>query len=137
MRFAKNVRHSTRAVAMTGHVSGDRRLTYDSLQPEQFAMDPRRAPEGSSATSSEAGTHVSRDTREMRRRLFHVQTNRKPRRCQPTTVSGLTMTSAVRRAVQTRDNHTESQRSAVRSRSGRDRCRRCTWGGVRRVRRVR
>jgi len=53
----------------------------------------------------------------VRRRLFHVQTRRKPRRCQARTVSGLTMTSAVRQLFQTRASHTHRRRSADVSRS--------------------
>jgi hypothetical protein len=41
--------------------------------------------------------------RPARRRLFHVQNRRKPRRCQATTVAGWTMTSVVRHLVQTRE----------------------------------
>ena len=39
--------------------------------------------------------------RPTRRRLFHVQKSRKPRRCQARTVSGLTMTTAARHSFQT------------------------------------
>ena len=39
----------------------------------------------------------------MRRRLLHVQNKRKPWRCQAMTVSGFTMTSAVRHALNERD----------------------------------
>ena len=67
--------------------------------------------------------------RPVRRRLFHVQNNRKPRRCQAMTVSGWTMTSAVRHPVQTRDSQTQSHRSAFasRNRRGRVRCSTCSW----------
>jgi hypothetical protein len=50
---------------------------------EQLAVDPRCSPRaGSSATSSESGRAAS---------TALPQTNRTPRRCQPTTVSGLTI----------------------------------------------
>ena len=59
----------------------------------------------------------------VRRRLFHVQNNRKPRRCHAMTVSGWTITSAVRQSFQNRNSHTHSRRSArvSRSRGGRAR----------------
>jgi hypothetical protein len=49
--------------------------------------------------------------RPMRCRLFQAHHSRKPRRCQAMTVSGLRMTSAVRRSVQMRESRTQSQRS--------------------------
>ena len=57
--------------------------------------------------------------RPVRRRLFHVQSRRKPRRCQAMTVSGLTMTSAVRQLFQTPVSHTHRSRSAAVSRTRR------------------
>jgi hypothetical protein len=67
--------------------------------------------------------------RPVRRRLFQVQSNRKPRRCHAMTVSGLTMTSAVRHSVQMRDSQTQSHRSAFarRTRRGLVRCSTCSW----------
>ena len=46
--------------------------------------------------------------RPMRRRLLQVHHSRKPRRCQAMTVSGLTMTSAVRHLVQRREHDPEA-----------------------------
>jgi len=46
------------------------------------------------------------------RRTFQVQNNRKPLRCQATTVSGLTMTRADRQSAQAADNHAQKTRSA-------------------------
>jgi len=48
-----------------------------------------------------------------RRRLFHVQNRRKPRRCQARTVSGLTMRSDDRQSFPTRESQTHRKRSAV------------------------
>ena len=59
------------------------------------------------------------------RRLFHVQNSRNPVRCQATTVSGFTMTRAVRQPRQTCDNHAQSHRSALARRRRRD-CERCS-----------
>ena len=55
--------------------------------------------------------------------------SRKPRRCQAMTVSGFTMTSAVRHSVQTRKRTTQNHRSALvrGSRRGRVRCSTCSW----------
>jgi hypothetical protein len=50
--------------------------------------------------------------RPMRRRLFQAHHSWKPWRCQAMTVSGLTMTSAVRHSVQMPASHIQSQRSA-------------------------
>jgi hypothetical protein len=68
-----------------------------------------------------------------RRRLFQAQTRRKPRRCHARIVSGFTMTT-IRQSRHTRDNHTQSTRSAGvrRTRRGRDRSR--TWSWCRRAR---
>lgn len=51
--------------------------------------------------------------RPVRRRLFHVQNRRKPWRCQASTVSDLTMTSAARHSLHLRDSQTQRTRSAV------------------------
>jgi hypothetical protein len=69
------------------------------------------------------------DGRPSRRRLFHVHHSRKPRRCQAMTVSGFTMTSAVRHPAQTRASMTQSQRSVFASwtRRGRVRCSTSSW----------
>jgi hypothetical protein len=66
--------------------------------------------------------------RPWRRRLFHVQNKRKPWRCQATTVSGFTITTAVRQSSHARDSHAQSHRSALarRSRRGLDRCSTCS-----------
>jgi hypothetical protein len=65
----------------------------------------------------------------VRRRLFHVQNNRRPWRCHAMTVSGLTITTAVRQPAHVRDNHAQSHRSALarRSRRGWDRWSTCSW----------
>src|SRR5215510_1133573 len=46
------------------------------------------------------------------RRTFQVQNNRKPLRCQPMTVSGLTMTKEDRQSLQTSQNQAHRSRSA-------------------------
>jgi hypothetical protein len=61
--------------------------------------------------------------RPMRFRLFQVHHSRKLRRCQAMTVSGLTITSAVRQPVQLPASHLQSQRSAFVSRNRRRRVR--------------
>jgi hypothetical protein len=65
--------------------------------------------------------------RPTRCRLFQVQKSRKPRRCQARTVSGLTMTRAVRHPFQRLDSQTHSILSACvsRRRCGRERL--MTW----------
>src|SRR5712691_10541358 len=57
---------------------------------------------------------ISRDTVALPafpRRPFHVQNNRNPLRCQAITVSGLTMTSADRQSLHTRESQAHSIRS--------------------------
>jgi hypothetical protein len=49
-------------------------------------------------------------------RLFRLQYGRNPRRCQPTTVSGLTRSKDFRQFRQIRESQTQKQQSAVRSR---------------------
>jgi hypothetical protein len=68
-----------------------------------FASDMRRI---------SARTSGGTDVRPIRRRLFQLQNERKARRCQAITVSGLTMTSVVRHPFQTRHSHTHIRRSA-------------------------
>src|SRR5215831_15141772 len=46
------------------------------------------------------------------RRIFQVQNNRKPLRCQPMTVSGLTMTNEDRQSLQASHNQAQKSRSA-------------------------
>src|ERR1700693_2084633 len=46
-------------------------------------------------------------------RIFQVQNNRKPFRCQAMTVLGLTMTSADLQSAQAPDNHAQKTRSAM------------------------
>ena len=67
--------------------------------------------------------------RPMRRRLFQAHHRWKPRRCHAMTVSGLTMTSAVRHSVQMPESRIQSQRSTFvsRNRRGRVRCSTCSW----------
>src|SRR5882724_806774 len=61
-------------------------------------------------------------------RTFHVQYQRKPRRCQSMTVSGLTITSEDLHRHQERDNQTHKRRSADFSLGfGIFRCRTVTW----------
>jgi hypothetical protein len=60
-----------------------------------------------------AWTSAGTAGRPVRRRLFQVQNRRKPRRCQATTVSGFTRTSAARQSGQIRENQTQSSRSAA------------------------
>jgi hypothetical protein len=82
---------------------------------------------------------VRRHGRSMRRRLFQAHHNRKPRRCQAMTVSGLTITSAVRHPVQMRESRPQSQRSVFASRNrrghvgGSDECLRTTMDNQRRA----
>lgn len=52
-------------------------------------------------------TSFKTDRRPCGRRLFQLQYSRNPLRCQAITVSGLTMTSAVRRSFQSRESQTQ------------------------------
>src|SRR5262249_47924606 len=63
------------------------------------------------------------------RRLFRVQNRRKPLRCQSMTVSGLTITTAVRHASHTWQSQIQRSRSVrvSRTRRGRDRSRTWSW----------
>jgi hypothetical protein len=102
-------------LSMADHVSRDRRLAdgNPSLSNSPWIRGAPQSGFVCDIVRIKARTSVETRGRPMRRRLFHVQNNLMARRCQPTTVCGLTMTSAVRHAVQTRDNHpTQSQRSA-------------------------
>ena len=69
------------------------------------------------------------DGRPLRRRLFQAHHRRKPRRCQAMTVSGSTITSAVRHPCPDARESAQSHRSvcASRNRPGRVRWSTCSW----------
>jgi hypothetical protein len=95
--------------------------TVDS-QLLQLAMNPQRSPEGirGRELTDEAPIVGRHAWRPVRRRFFQVQERRNPRRCQATTVSGLTMYTADRQPRQARESHAHSIRSAdVKRRCGR------------------
>ena len=90
--LVRKVRHVGEAVGMPSHKLRDGRLTHADPQLLQFPVDPRRTPERIRGRQLGIRGHVSGHAgRPVRRRLFQVQNRRKPRRCQATTVSGLTM----------------------------------------------
>ena len=70
--------------------------------------------------------------RPVRWRLFHAQNRRNPRRCQASTVSGLTRTSADRHSIHACDSQAQSSRSTAvrRSRGDRERFRTATCHSV-------
>jgi hypothetical protein len=93
-------------------------------------MNPRRAPTWVRLRHrANQRTNVSGYSGRPRRRLFQAHQSRKPRRCQAITVSGLTITSAVRHPVRAREIPTQSHRSTFvsRNRRGRVRCSTCSW----------
>ena len=105
-------------LATADHVFRDGGLTDVDPEFQQFAMDPGRPTAGSLRHRPNQRPDVGRHGRSPdAARLFQLQHSRKPRRCQAMTVSGLTMTSAVRHPVQTRDSQTQSKRSALASRT--------------------
>ena len=103
------------ALSPPWHVFGDRRLTDRDPKLQQLPMDARRAPQRvrDRHLTNQRTVFAATVGRPPRRRLFHVQSNRKPRRCHASTVAGVTRTSAGRHPLQTRDNHAHSTRSAV------------------------
>jgi len=118
-------------LAPAPHVSRDRRLTDVEPEFQQFAMNPRRPPTRVRPAIARISVRTSAGTvgRPIRRRLFQAHHSRKPRRCQAMTVSGLTMTNAVRHPVEMRESRLQSQRSAFasRNRRGRVRCSTYSW----------
>ena len=89
-------------------------------------------PTGDSPWTAPGSEHARRAVREggpVRCRLFQVQNSRKPRRCDVTTVSGVTMCTAVRQPRQACANHAHRRRSTnVRRRRGRrDRLMTASW----------
>jgi hypothetical protein len=113
------------------HVLGDGRLRELDSEFEDFSMNPRSSPKRTllmlritSRTSLGIEGLPARPCR-----LFQVQKNRKPLRCQATTVSGFTRTRAERQSGQTCDSHVQKSRSEGRSlgRLGTERLRTLTW----------
>ena len=107
---------------MPSHVPGDGRLTHPDAQLLELAVDPRCTPERIRRRQlTNQGAHFAGTPgRPVRCRLFQVQNKRKPRRCQPTTVSGLTMCTAERQPRHACESHAQSIRSTgVRRRRGR------------------
>ena len=117
---------------MPSHVLGHGRLTHRDRQLQEFSVNPRRTPHRGFAVDSSrirARTSVGTRGRPVRCRLFQVQNSRKPRRCHVTTVSGVTMCTAVRQPRQACANHAHRRRSTnVRRRRGRrDRLMTASW----------
>ena len=91
-------------------------------------MNPRGTPQRiRRGQLADQGTHVRRYA--WTPRAFQVQNSRKPRRCHVTTVSGVTMCTAVRQRRQACASETHRRRSAdVRRRRGRrDRLTTANW----------
>jgi len=100
-------------------------LTHEDAQLLQLAVDPRSTPERiCGAEFADQAQHVPRHFRTPGAvcRLFHVHHRRKPRRCQPFTVSGSPRTGPSANWA-THRHHPHSIRSAGvrRSRCGRER----------------
>jgi hypothetical protein len=123
-----------RWLSLSDHVLRDRRLTDVDSELQELAV-VRGAPHSGLASDIERiRVRTSDDSAGLPTcRLFWAQARRKSCRCQPTTVSGLTMTMALRHRGQTRDNNTQSNRSDRRSgtRAGRDRS--WTWSWCRKA----
>jgi hypothetical protein len=94
-------------------------------------MNPRRSPARICVrhVANECADVRGHGRSAQRRPLFQRHHSRKPRRCQVMTVSGLTITSAVRQPVQRRESRLQRHRSVFASRTwcGRVRCSTCSW----------
>jgi hypothetical protein len=103
-----------RRFAAAHHVFADAALHDIDAELEQLTVDPWCTPTG--ILSAHLADQIS-DFTQMTgrpgwpRRTFQVQNKRKPARCQATTVSGLTMTSAERHLRQSRDKQIHNKRS--------------------------
>src|SRR5262245_61264189 len=114
------------------HVIGDGRLRELDSEFEDFSMNPRISPKRIGFAHAAVSSRTSLGIEGLPARpcqLFQVQKNRKPFRCQATTVTGFTRTRAERQSGQTRDSHVQKSRSEGRSlgRFGTERLRTLTW----------
>jgi hypothetical protein len=78
------------------HIFSDRGLTNVDAELEEFAVDPRRAPQRLARLTSWISCRISSATfgLPLRWRDFHRQNNRKPARCQRINVSGFAIAKA-------------------------------------------
>jgi hypothetical protein len=91
-------------------------------------MDPRSAPARVRLRHrANQRTDVGGHSRSPHAAALPPHQSRKPRRCQAITVSGLTITSAVRHPDQMRESTTQSHRSVIASRARRVRFSTCSW----------
>ena len=103
---------------VTDHVFRDGGLGDGKAKLQKLAMDPRCAPPCVLPRHpSDQIADLSRHRRSARfpRRDFHVQKSLNPLRCQPMTVSGLTITRAWRQPGHRQDRMTQKTLSAFRS----------------------
>ena len=95
------------------HILANTGLADVDAELKQFAVDPRRAPQHFSRSSSESVSVFHGRQAPVPAGRGAVQTTRNPLRCQAITVSGFTMTGADRQPVQNRDNRAQRNRSAA------------------------
>ena len=103
---------------VTGHVFRDGGLGDGKAKLQKLAMDPRCAHRVFSRDIRRTRSRISLDTGGrpgFPRRDFHVQKSLNPLRCQPMTVSGLTITRAWRQPGHRQDRMTQKTLSAFRS----------------------
>src|SRR5229473_6191112 len=103
-----------RRLAAAHHVFAYAALTDVDAEFEQLTVDAGRTPTGIlPAHLADQISDLAANDRSAGwpRRTFQVLNSRKPARCQATTVSGLTMTSAKRQSLQMRDSQTHNRRS--------------------------
>jgi hypothetical protein len=101
------------------HISSDRRLADLDPEHQQLAMDPWRFPVGFSLLMRRISARSSPSILGLppHCRDFQRQYARNPRRCQRSTLSGLTMTIASSSDGNRRYSHTRTSRSTLRSRT--------------------
>jgi hypothetical protein len=115
-------------LSLTHHVHGYCCLRDLYPQFQQLTVNPCAPHSGFALLISQISSRISRLTQGLPHfspLLFQRQYKRNPFRCQAITVSGLTMTSAERHCAHSRENMTQSNRSAVLS-LGRLVVRRCS-----------
>jgi hypothetical protein len=117
--------------SVTVHVLRDRGLAHHDSDFPELTVDRGAPQRGFVSDIVRISVRMSAGVlgRPVRRRLFHVQNRRNPRRYHATTVAGFTRTSDARQPVHVRENHTQSRRSAAvrRTRGRRDRLRTWSW----------
>jgi hypothetical protein len=117
-RLRRNVFHPCDLDRNPDHISANGRFTDIDAEHQQLAMDPRCSRVGSSLLIRRISARSSGSILGLppRRQDFQRQYARKPRRCQRSSVSGLTMMIASSNDWNSRDNQTSFRRSTFRSR---------------------